>query len=258
MGQNRPELLLTVPPHQLQAACVYGLPIGHMAYRLGQGGHLLRSGAPVGMRGGLMVLDDTGWEGGDAGQICREILRECASRGFDGIICDWEQKPAALSGRVIAELGDAAARRGWPLYVPEAYGAFMEKAHVLIPSALSGGSLRQRLLDAGERFGTDRLTLAVQRSAEDFFLPSPAGSGVPLTQDELKSRIHAMSPSVFFSDELCAHYFTYMSRQSGAHFVLFDDAGSIRKKLMLSRALWVKQAVLAYPEVSDLLPALLS
>ena len=49
------------------------------------------------------------------------------------------------------------------------------------------------------------------------------------------------------------HYFTYMSRQNGAHFVLFDDAGSIRKKLQIARSLNIADAVLAYPQVEDLL-----
>ena len=65
-------------------------------------------------------------------------------------------------------------------------------------------------------------------------------------------------PSVFFSSELCAHYFTYMSRENGAHFVLFDDAGSIRKKLLTAQGLGIRQAVLSYPQTADLLGALLS
>ena len=49
-----------------------------------------------------------------------------------------------------------------------------------------------------------------------------------------------------------------MNRQSGAHFVLFDDAGSIRKKLRLAEALGIERALFFYPEVSDLLPDILS
>ena len=108
-----------------------------------------------------------------------------------------------------------------------------------------------------ERFGAARVALAVERVAEDFFLPSPTGQGRPLTREELRQRLEERAPSVFFSSELCAHYFTYMSRQNGAHFVLFDDAGSIRKKLQVARNLGISSAVLAYPQVDDLLPELL-
>ena len=66
------------------------------------------------------------------------------------------------------------------------------------------------------------------------------------------------NPSVFFSSELCAHYFTYMSKENGAHFVLFDDAGSIRKKLHVANSLGIRQAVLSYPQVEDLLEDILN
>ncbi len=65
-------------------------------------------------------------------------------------------------------------------------------------------------------------------------------------------------PAVFFSNELCAHYFTYMNRQNGAHFVLFDDAASIRKKLYLARSLDISDALLPYPAVADILRDILA
>ena len=76
-------------------------------------------------------------------------------------------------------------------------------------------------------------------------------------REELQERLEERAPSVFFSSELCAHYFTYMSRQNGAHFVLFDDAGSIRKKLQTARSMGITSAVLAYPQVDDLLEEIL-
>ena len=108
-----------------------------------------------------------------------------------------------------------------------------------------------------EKTAAERVALAVERVAEDFYLPSPTGQGMPLTREELQKRIAERAPSVFFSNELCAHYFTYMSRQNGAHFVLFDDAGSIRKKLQIARSLNIADAVLAYPQVEDLLEEIL-
>ena len=72
-------------------------------------------------------------------------------------------------------------------------------------------------------------------------------------KQELNALLEERRPSVFFSNELCAHYFTYMSRENGAHFVLFDDAGSIRKKLLTAQALGIDRAVLSYPQTADLL-----
>lgn len=252
-------LILTAPPDLLPQARETGLTIGHMAYRVGRGPHLFRSGVPVPLRSGLMVVDNKGFDGqGDPGILCQEILRECGARGFRGVICDFQGQPLPLLERVVTQLDELLPQKGLTLHVPEVYGICTQKARVLIPSALSGGSLTRRLEEAIHRFGgPERITLALRRVAEDFFLPSPTGCGRPLTQEELAQQIRQQKPSIFFSNELCARYFTYMSRENGAHFVLFDDEMSLRKKLQIIRSLGIHRAVAALTEIDDLLPALL-
>lgn len=257
--QEDTKLILTAPPAAAREASSHGLPVGHMAYRVGPGAHLLRANIPINLRGGLMVVDGSGFDGrGDAGSFCQQVLRECSARGFDGVILDFEGQPHPLLGQIVNRLGGLLSRRGWPLYVTEEYAGFSDQARVIIPSALSGGSLSQRLSEAAERYGAKRVALGVQRSAEDFTLPAPNGSGVPLSRQELARRIESRGAAIFFSDELCAHYFTYMSRQSGAHFVLFDNAGSIRKKLQIARNLGLCACILAWPEVEDILTQILN
>ena len=255
---SNPTLILITPPGDSRAARSTGLTLAHLAYRVGGGPHLFRANLPVAVRGGLMVIDSEGFDGkGEATPFCHEVLRECTARGFGGVVCNFEGRPIPLLAQAVAQLGDLLDKRGWPLYVTESYGGASDKARVLIPSALSGGSLRQRLEEAVARYGAGRVALAVERVAEDFFLPSPTGQGVPLSREELRQQLTERSPTVFFSAELCAHYFTYMSKQNGAHFILFDDAGSIRKKLQIAAGLGISTALLAYPEVDDLLPQLL-
>ena len=253
------KLILTAPPEQAAAARESGLTVAHVAYRIGGGPHLFRARMPVSVRGGLMVIGDQGFDGsgGEAAPFCQEVLRECAARGFTGVLCDFEGRPLPLLVQILRELEELLQKRGWPLYVPESYGSYTAGARVLISSALSGGSLSQRLRDALNQYGQGRVVLAVERVAEDFFLPSPDGQGTPLSREALSTMLEQRAPSIFFSDQLCAHYFTYMARDNGAHFVLFDDAGSIRKKLLLARNLGIRQAVLAYPQVDDLLEDIL-
>ena len=251
-------LILAVTPAQRRQAHSYGLPLAHLAYRIGGGPHLFRSSQPVAAQGGYMVIDDEGFDGrGDALPFCHEVLRECTARGFGGVFCAFRGPRFPVLGQVVSTLGELMEGRGWPLYVPEAYGRFSPRAKVLIPTALSGGSLAQRLADAVEQYGAGRVALEVERSALDFFLPSPTGQGAPLDRAELQALMEARRPSVFFSNELCAHYFTYMSRENGAHFILFDDAGSIRKKLHIARTLDIADALLPFSQVDDLLPDLL-
>ena len=145
-----------------------------------------------------MVVDDQGFDGlGDPGPLCQEVVRECSARGFTGAVLDLDAKLPPLE-RMAAALEEGFARRGWTLYVPEGYGAKLQRAKVMIPSALSGGSLALRLEEASGRFGTDRVALALQRAAEDFALPSPTGSGQPLTREELAQKRRQLNPSVFF------------------------------------------------------------
>lgn len=61
---SKSNLILTAPPADSRAAGRFGLPVGHVAYRVGGGPHLFRASMPVSVRGGLMVVDNTGFSGG--------------------------------------------------------------------------------------------------------------------------------------------------------------------------------------------------
>lgn len=253
-------LILTAPPSQAQGALAFGLPVAHMAYRVGSGPRLFRGSVPVALRGGLLMMDDRGFSGrGDrAEEFCRQVLRECAGRGYDGVIADWENPPGEDQCRLAARLEEALEEKGWPLYLTEPYGESTRRARVMISSALSGGSLVLRLQEAVEKYGSGRVTLAVERTAAEFLMPSPDGSGKDLTREELRARMERYRPAVYFSSELCARYFTYRPEgEQGVRFVLFDDEGTIRKKLQVARSAGIKYGVMAYPQVADLLPAIL-
>lgn len=252
------KLIFLTPPALERSAREQNLPAAHLAYRVGGGPHLFRANLPVAARGGILAMDCEGFDGrGEPSAFCQEVLRECSARGFQGVYCAFPDRPIPVLQRAVAELGEALQRRGWPLYVPECYGAASDHACVLIPTALSGGSLEQRLAEAAEQYGPSRLALRIERLAQDFLLPSPTGEGVPLSRPALAQQLEERGGSVFFSHELCAHYFTYMTKTDGAHFVLFDDAGSIRKKCQLGARMGISHAFVPYAQVDDLLPGLL-
>ena len=123
----------------------------------------------------------------------------------------------------------------------------------LISTALSGGNFTQRLREAAA--GAGRLALDVERLRMDFPLPSPSGEGQPLSGRELRDLLDREAPAVFFSQDLCARYFTY-TREGETHFVLFDDADTLQQKLRTGSSLGFSAAFLLFPEVRDLLPRL--
>lgn len=242
---------VTLTPRQLPGLQPWRATPAVLAYRLGPGPHLFRADNALLPRGSLMVLSDRDFDGlGPTAPLCQEICRECQARGFVGAILDFEGRLPPLV-QIVAQLDEDFAKRDWALFVPEAYAHSAPHSRVMIPSALSGGSLQLRLEEAVEQFGPARTVLALEKSSEDFSLPSPTGCGQPLSQEQLEQLKQRLSPSVFFSGELCARYFTYMGRDGGAHFVLFDDEDTLRRKVEVARRAGIHTFLASWTEVSS-------
>jgi len=227
-----------------------------MAYQIGRDFHLMRANIPLSLRGGLMMLGDGGADSapssGNPDMLAAEVLRECIHRGFDGVVLAFQQTSPQLHA-VAAVLAGRLRRQGGALYLPEAYADDSDWAKVLIPTAISGGSLAARLGEVERFYGKARICLDIERLRMDFCLPA---EGQKLTAKDLYNLTRERDPQAYFSQDLCAYYFTYQDDQ-GSHFVLYDDAGSIRKKLFLAQKLGIDSAMLFYPEVEDILPGAL-
>ena len=121
---------------------------------------------------------------------------------------------------------------------------------MLLCTALSGGTLEGRLNQAASQYGAEHLALDLQRLAMDFPVPCPSGQGTALTRSQLAAL--AAGRSTFYSDALCARYFT-LTREGRTHFILFDDAQTLRRKLALARSQGIRDALVMLPEVEDIL-----
>ena len=234
------DVFIAAPPGQTVPD---GFSPAHMAYRVGSGFRLMGIRLSRPMQGGLMMVDCRDFDGqGDPACCARQIMGECRKRSFRGVVCDFEGVPLPPLVRLIGLLGEKI-----PLYVPESYAHASPAARVLIPSALTSGTLERRLNTARSQYG-DRLALAVEWMREDFLLPS-SGRGEPVEQAALEERIRRLEPAIFFDRGLCAHYFTYMADRQ-AHFMLFDTPRSIREKLRTAERLGVTAALLP-PEAAE-------
>lgn len=243
------ELLLALPAGKPLPPNKYSLTPAHMAYRVGTGPRLLGIQTATSLQGGLMMVDCRDFDGqGDPAGCCRQMLGECKRRRFSGIVCDFEGLPTGCLGRLAELLGRNCDTQKLSLYVPESYAAFAPTAHILVPSALTSGTLERRLRTAIRQYGAQRVTLAVEWVREDFPLPA-SGRGDPISQTALEDQLRRLEPAVFFDRGLCAHYYTYMT-MGQAHFVLFDTPRSIREKLTTAERLGVTSALLPGPEVA--------
>ena len=242
---------LAVTPEYLDSALRYTNRVAHVAYRIDSNGALFCCELSPQIKGGVMVLSD-----GDGGAIedptalCREVWRECAARGFGGVVADFEQPFSEQRCAFLSQLCGVLRQNGRWLFVPEIYGCEVKGAMVLVCTALSGGTLRERLEEARGRFG-DRLALDLQRVRMEFPLPCPTGEGCAITKETLCEFLKE-EPKVFFSEDLCAKYFV---RICGCEprFVMFDDAQTLRRKLHLSQGMGISMAFVMYPEVEDIL-----
>ena len=248
------QIYLAVTPAEAQEAARFRCSLAHVAYCIGSDSALLRQNLLLQTRGGLLSVTDR-----DAPfiaspeQLAAAALRECGRRGYGGVLLDFEQPPAPDRLAFVQALVKRLAPR--PLYVPEGY-ASVPGAVSLVCTALSGGSFVQYLQEtAAARGGPGTLALDVQRLRMDFPLPARSGEGSPLSQQEFQALMDRESPAVFFSQDLCARYFTY-TRDGETHFVLFDDAETLQQKLRAGSAMGFSAAFLMYPEVRDLLPRL--
>lgn len=241
---------LAAAPELLGRARQFGLPVAHAAYRVDPAGRLAVRELPQQVRGGLLMLSDRGMPASFAADIlCRDVMQECQRRGYSGAVLDFDGKPAALTVRLLRQLEDGLSRQRRRLYVPEIWGSYARQATVLICTAISGGTLRQRLEQASRQFAPRPIALDCQRLAMDFLLPSPNGEGAPLTVAQLE-RLR-QGHNTYFSPDLCARYFTYRT-SAHTHFVLYDDADTLRRKLALGSELGIGAAFFMLPEVNDL------
>ncbi len=247
-------LYLSVPAPFSREALRYTARLAHMAYRVNASGRLARTN-PLQARGGLMFLTDTPESAyTDVPALCREIWRECASRCYAGAVAALTPPLSEEKRSFLLSLSALLTRNNRRLYVPEAYGADLPQAQVLICTALSGGVLRERLEEAQERFGP-RLALDLQRLRMRFPLPCESGEGEALSGEALSGLLAKEAPAVYYSADLGAKYFT-LHREGGCAFVLFDDADTLRRKVELGRTLGVRAGFFTFSEVRDLLPRL--
>lgn len=219
--------------------------IAHIAYQVAPGPKLMRAGNKMPGQGGFLYLSpEPSVLRGNHSFFLQQILRECQSRGYHGVIADLPPHCAALA----ADMDQLLYSQGLTLYLPECYAQQAPHAKLMFSTAISGGNLRLRLMDAMHRYGRERVVPALERTAADFLLPSSDGQGTSLSNESLSLLRSRIRPDLYWSADLCARYFTY-SEQGQPHFVLFDDGESLRAKLRLASELGLSRCLVAWGDL---------
>ena len=241
---------LAVTPDHLPSALALTPHLAHVAYRVTVEGTLLAQDLPSALRGGAMVVECTDLFSPTAAEPrSRTIMNHCLCRNFSGIILDAPETAGSALVELARQMQSLCTTYRRRLYLPEPYADAAPDSTALLCTALSGGSLAQRLEEACTRHGAEHIALDLQRLMMEFPLPCPIGEGTPLTREALGQR--QQGAAVYYCSELCARYFT-RRHGSSTRFVLFDDADTLRRKWELAQALGIADAFVMWPEVEDI------
>lgn len=249
-----PKLILFAPPEQVHLLTGTDAIPAPMVYRIGKGLTLQRAASVPDLRGGVLTIAGGTLSvqrgSGNLQLFLRQLQRESLYRGVSGIWLELDAAPLEQVVPLLTALDDLTTRMKLEFWVPEWCAGGVKRGNLLLSSALSGGTLKARLEEAVSTYDRERVTLAMEPMREDFTLPASRGQGTTLTPEALTTLRRQVRPTVFYSTELCAHYFTYL-RRGVPHFVLFDTPGSLEKKRLLAGSLGLRWVIAP----ADALPA---
>ena len=225
-----------------------GLELGRLSYRVSPEGVLLRSTALGDARGGVMIV---------MGRIpvCHTvrlaavILAECDERAYTGVYLDCAgSDPAAQE--LAAELLTGLSAAGRRLYTAPGLGEGIP----VLDSAVTGGSYRLYLEEERTRH-PEGIALELMPMAVSFVLPA-ADEGERLSREELAAELE-QGGLQYYSRELCARYQTGRDADGLTHFLLYDDADTLREKCRIAIEVGVETIFLPYRLLREELPEIL-
>ena len=250
------QVYLAVTPQEAPSATVYPVSLVCMAYHIGPNSTLMRRNALLQNQGGLLAVSEQGAPlVEDPHAFCTAVLRECSRRNYDGVFLNFATPVRHDLLQFAKQLDEMLYKNRKKLYLNKEYISSCPEAFLLVDTALSGGSLSEHLQQAAKQHG-NRSALRIERLQMDFSLPARSGTGRPLAKHDFMVLLEETSPSIYFSPDLCARYFTYQKNHE-THFVLFDDAETLKRKLRLGTELGFPAAFFVWSEIQDIAPQLL-
>lgn len=265
MKQTHPFYLLGVRPWEspLLSRSIASIARNHqelqLFYRIDPTLTLLQSGScheNISPKGQIMAMDcSTSQPQGspkEMEQLLRHILTQCQRQGYGGIATffPYTPHPSPLK-ELTTRLDEEANKHHLLYYTTEEYAPFTRHSKIFLSTALSGGSLEERFAQAIHRYSPQRILMDLEPMGVDFLLPSPKGTGIPRTREEIALQIAQENPFVFFSRELCAKYFTHQHTENSLRFLLFDDETTLNEKIKRAKQWNLYGVSLTWSQVMD-------
>ena len=244
-------ITLAVTAAEIAECAGLGLRLAYLAYRLSPSGILLKSNALGPVSGGVMAVIGGMPRLSDPAALAGAVTAECGAHGYEGVYLDFDERTPAAE-HLIEVLSPRLSERGVTLYTNPVLDT--GGVTVLSSSEVTGGSFALYVRELHERY-EERTALEMVPLCVDFTLPSN-GRGETITQERLSQLLDSGLMS-YYSRELAAKYFTYQTSDGMTHFVLYDDAYTIREKLETAGREGACEIFLPYTRLRDDLPDIL-
>jgi len=171
-----------------------------------------------------------------------EIAEECRRRSLTAVLAGYGRSPALETARFC----DGLLRRGLTPILTESAWQLGCGAEMLISTAISGGDLPSRVVEAMEKSAS--LCLDLERLCRSFPLPCPDGEGEELNPRALAEFLRRGAKEQFSEELMCKAFTAQMKGET--RFILFDDRETLCRKASMAASMGIRRCFLLYPEWS--------
>ena len=250
---TKPQFILGCGADEAEAAAALGCESACLCYRISASGKLLCA-APRAPQGGIMALCASGEDAPDERELIPALERQLKKGRHGGLFADFEDWTPRL-GALMEPLERTCRALGCDFFVPQLYAPQTQSACVLVGSDVAAGSYEGMISEQAQRYG-ERFALELVPLRADFILPS-GGRARQIDGEELDMLL-ARGLTPYFSEALCARYFTYRDGAGRTHFTLFDDASTLKRKCDIAARFGARYIFGLYGELVEALPDILT
>lgn len=179
-------------------------------------------------------------------KFAEAVVYEAKRLQFAGVFADIEDPVQQKA--MLPALDEALHAADIPLFVPMSAESQVNYALLTLQTDISGGSLEEYVSKYIKQYGVQRLAAHLVPICADYKLPTLKAGDKGLHPKDIEALIQKYNASIFYSKELQCNYFTYMDDSSHGHFVVFDNARTLEKKLENLSQMGLGHFFMVYPD----------
>ena len=179
-------------------------------------------------------------------KFAEDVVYEVRRLQFSGVFADIEDPEQQKV--MLPILDETLFKENIPFFVPLSAENYVSHAIVTLQTDVSGGSLEEYVSQYIKQYGAHRLAAHLVPICANYKMPAFKSTDSDLHPKDIQALIQKYHASTFYSNELQCNYFTYMDEESRGHFVVFDNARTLQKKMENLEAMGISYFFMVYPD----------